>query len=291
MKLQTFILNLFIVSIIYSCNNPSDNNELNSKAKSNRHDSIAIDLNKLVIDTTMYKSFNKNNALVLNVNDSFFIFNKFQLNKEVYLIDNLNNEILSFKTLSYYKPENISDPCLGCSFQPDTFTFIGKMKRNVKHKSIDIALLTDNPAKIKLINFKEVFNDRAINFIDSLIISRKILQHYYKKYSELDSYGKIESDVKKIEYFEFRNQKYYVFTYVTKDYGVDGCKFIIFNNKLTHLSGPSSYPGTFAFTIDDKKLFINTGTCCSGCGMTVAQVYEIVDNKIVLNFEDASFSN
>ena len=60
MKLQTFILNLFIVSIIYSCNNPSDNNELNSKAKSNRHDSIAIDLNKLVIDTTMYKSFNKN---------------------------------------------------------------------------------------------------------------------------------------------------------------------------------------------------------------------------------------
>ena len=291
MKTQTFYLIICIVSIICSCNNLSDNNKLNTCAKSIQQDSIAIDLNKLVIDTTLYKSFNDNHALVLNVNDSFFIFNKFQLNKEVYLIDNTNNEILTLKTLSYYEPENISDPCFGCSIQPDTFTFIGYVNRKVKYSNIDIAVLSDNSAKIKLINFKEVFNEKAIHFIDSLIKSRKILQHYYKKYSELDTYGKIESDEKKLEYFEFHNQKYYVFTYVTKDYGVDGCKFIIFNNILRHLSGPSSYPSSFAFTIDDEKLFINTGTCCSGCGITEAQIYEIVDNKIILKFEDASFSN
>jgi hypothetical protein len=163
----------------------------------------------------------------------------------------------------------------------------GVVYSNVNNtENYSLAIPTDSPAKVEVIDTKLLDIPKLKYSIDSLLSSNNLLEYYFNKGDQLSS---IKKDVKtKLEYFEFKNNKYYIFTYQADEYY--RCKFIIINNRIALLDGLCASDNTSVFSINGENLYLwsNRGQC--GSGESVYEVFEIVNENLILRYADGSFS-
>lgn len=236
-------------------------------------------------------------SLVISSNDSIFLFSSAKLNKSVTLIDFQNKKILSRKTEKYLKSSQVGGSMEFITIVPkDTLTFVGLDDNKSKDSSsYDLAIISDSVKEIDFIETKLLENKKLINSYDSIIQKQKLLEYYMGKRYGKEPLVQIKDFVKKkLEYFEFDKNPYYILSYQTADnkgLNADGCKFIIMNNVIKYLAGPCSFSDLYVYTINKANLFIATGECIYYSGGNAREIYEIKNDSLIQKYIDWSFSN
>ena len=251
-------------------------------------DNKSFQFSNLSIGNSLIEDIKEQNySLILQSNDSIFLFSNRELESFVYLVDFKNIKVIQRKTQKHLKVGDT--PLGGGAFDSrDVITYVGNtVTSNVNNtENYRLAILTDSPANVELIDTKLIDIPKLRYSIDSLLSSNNLLKYYFNKADQLSS---LKKDVKtKLEYFEFKNNKYYIFTYqADEDYR---CKFIIINNRITLLDGLCASDYTNVFSINGENLYLwsKRGQC--GSGESVYEVFEIINENLILRYADGSFS-
>ncbi len=69
-----------------------------------------------------------------------------------------------------------------------------------------------------------------------------------------------------------------------------GPRFIIFGNSVYGLTGWCSYKYLRAFILNGA-LYLDSGSMCCGCGITIMELFRIEENKVTIVHEDGNLSN
>jgi hypothetical protein len=263
-------LYLIIVSALFSCGDKKS--ETAVELPPNYHSRFVP---KKVIQNTD-KAF----ALTLNVKDSVFVIGDRDTGKNIYLLNNETGDFCNAKTGNpqiYY--EEISDihwqltPVIPQPQLKTRYDLVFAHNEKINFQLIGNSVLADQNL------IADIHNEIKLSgFIDTLLA--------YDDEFPTDSI--IGTNMPKIVKIDFPNDDAYVVTYSYVD-SVPGPRMIIINNNIFPLTGPCSYQHVYPFQINGRK-FIQTGSSCCECDWVIDQVFEIVDDTIILVFQDDSYS-
>jgi hypothetical protein len=219
-------------------------------------------------------------ALTFNAKDSLFIIGDLAKGNTVFLLNNETGEYRRAQTgetqIYFEEISNIHWHLTPVLPQPDLKT------------RFDLAFAHNNQINFQLIGNMMVNDSTVIADIDYEIkLSGFIdtLMAYDDKFPTDYVIGLYSPKIIKIN---FPEDEAFVVTYSYVD-SIPGPRMIIINNKIFPLTGPCSYQHVYPFRINGRN-FIQTGSTCCECDWVIDQVFEIINDSIVLAFQDDSYS-
>lgn len=253
---------------------------MNCGTSLNENKNNGINISAITIDTSITRELRQNEySLILSCEDSLFLQTKQQINLRVTLMNCFNNKVAKINTGTTHKSQNLG-ACTTSLFEwPDSVTYLGKFKNN---ETYDLAILSDK--NIQFIKTQTENNQNLINALDSIILSDSRLKNDIKKYDSI-----MPINEKRLEYFDFKNNRYFIFSYAEKikegsfTNTTNLRQFIIFNNTIKPLANACSFE-YFIYSVNYEKLFIGLrrGTCCTE--ESFLNLFEIKEKSLELKY-------
>ncbi|MBI5743916.1 MAG: hypothetical protein HY952_05150 [Elusimicrobia bacterium] len=159
-----------------------------------------------------------------------------------------------------------------------------------------IAIIGKEAKDYGIVTLKAVSDDTLIAATDREI---KILptldslkQRTQGSGSEVDRCASITNLKPTLYSLEVHGQTMLLAAYSTKrdNRVVAGPSFIVMNNRVYPLTGWCSYPYFRAFTLEGEH-YIESGSHCCDCGITVMELFQITQDGPKMVWEDSSFSS
>ena len=268
MKQFSFFSILIILDV--AChNNSTDNNKplLDSVSIAAKH---LIDSTKT--DTSLF-------CLVTNFNDTLTLFGKFELNKNVTLIDNSAGRVYETKTLSYHA-------VLESDWEPYVETLIGTQPN--KKNNIVFGFFGNKPKDYHVIPKNNLDNPVQIHKMDSLITNSENYDKLLKDVGWETNDSRLNKATIELMEFNVEGKKIFIVTYKLSD--CIGPRFAVINNTVFPLTGPNSLEHINAFVMN-KTFYIETGSGGCNSGEVGYQIFELTEKGIENIYENWELSD
>ena len=178
---------------------------------------------------------------------------------------------------------------------PIDLTALDKRQQCGAAELYSVAVVGTVAKDYKSISYEQISNDSLITEIDLKIRNSSILDSLKTKAQGLiagDQYFPLTDLKPTLHSLNIPNQAILLATYsVTRNSHVQkGPRVIVINDNYYPLTGWCSYPDFRVFALDGKY-YLESGSYCCGCGITIQELFVIKNDSVALVWDDDSYSN
>lgn len=148
-------------------------------------------------------------------------------------------------------------------------------------------------SEYRIVDLQSISNASRISTLDMLVRRSSAPNEIRTKAQDLipgDEEFPLDELSARAYRFDVANAQGYIVSYEKgADYAY-GPRFIVFDRTVHALTGWCSYPHVRAFILNGI-LYIESGSGCCGCGITIMELYKIEQDRVTLIYADASESD
>jgi hypothetical protein len=145
----------------------------------------------------------------------------------------------------------------------------------------------------QIVAFQPISDASSISSLDILVRNSSATKELSTKAQDLvagDEDYPLNDLFAKVHRFECANVQGYIVSYAKGEKYSYGPRFVVFGDSVHAFTGWCSYPYMRAFMLNNI-FYIESGSYCCNCGITIMELYKIEQNKVTLVHSDASESD